>query len=77
MDWAGLWLHMDGLVHVIGRYLPSGDGGRRMMHSECGREMAGVLDEENYRFLSSNTTQPWPTCVACWHESNFGSYAPR
>ena len=75
MDWAGMWFHQDGLVHVIGTY--SAGANRRSMFSECHVMLACIPSYAQHSFLGSNTRHVFPTCVACWHESNFGSYAPR
>lgn len=75
MEWAGLWFHQDGLVHVMGVYTAGTN--KRHMLSECRVELACIPSHAEHMFLNTNTEFPYPTCIACWHESNFGSYAPR
>lgn len=47
------------------------------MFSECRIVLACIPTYADHMFLDPNTRVPFPTCVACWHASNFGSYAPR
>lgn len=75
MNWAGFWHHADGLVYVMGTYRAC--EGRRHMFSECRIALACIPTYADHMFLDPNTRAPFPTCVACWHASNFGSYAPR
>lgn len=83
MYWE-LFRHGDGLVHVIGRHLDGGRDGKqpwhaRVVYAECDEEIACINTNVKTMpvFLRANTRARYPTCIACWDRSNFGTYLPR